>query len=133
MIGLRNTLKPSTILVKEISLTLNQRITKKETCIDNISVSTTRNIIAFTVMADNLYTPHQPKLAVEIIKILQPLVTISAGYNRNMSSNLKLKLEENLTAQASLSSLKFFKNAFDLLKSALERTIKTPNTAEMTL
>lgn len=94
---------------------------KKKNCTDNISVPTTRNILAFTVMADNLYTPHQPKLAAETIKTLKPLVTISAGYNRNMSSNFKLKLEENLTAQASLASLKFFKNAFDLLKSALEK------------
>lgn len=30
-------------------------------------------------------------------------------------------LEENLAAQASLESLKYFKNVFDLLKSALEK------------
>ncbi|KAI8987730.1 hypothetical protein BDF20DRAFT_832636 [Mycotypha africana] len=79
------------------------------------------NIIVFTV-ADNLHASHQPKLAAETIKILQPLVTISAGYNRNISSNLRLKSEENLTEQASLASLKFLKNAFDLLKSALEKS-----------
>ncbi|CAO3687489.1 hypothetical protein G6F70_009340 [Rhizopus microsporus] len=94
---------------------------RKKSRTEYAAFSTNKNIITFTAMDENFYNPHQPKLTVETISKLKSLVTISTSYNRDMTDFWKTKLEEHVSTQSSLGTLKSFPAIFDLVTAAMEK------------
>jgi hypothetical protein len=81
----RCTLKQITNIIRDLTEELQQEHQSKKIRTEKLSFAACKSIITFTELAENFYTPHQPKLTAEPIMKLKYLVTISTACSREMT------------------------------------------------